>query len=140
MSGGRHAFGDGRGERDNIVANLVLDLLDASYAEPGMLAQERGSLFGYLAGLGEGFGASQLYLEPLAIFVFFAPDAAYFGPGITLDHSVRKDLGLLFRLGDHQPREESAACAIERSSGLVAHDFGVIVVFAQMAEHQSIDG
>ena len=98
------------------MLDLALDFLDAVDVEAGVLAQQPRCFRRHIVGFGQRFGRGQLHFQPLAILVFFAPDAAHLGPGVAFDHSVREDLGLLFRLGDHQPREERAAGAIQRAA------------------------
>ena len=53
---------------------------------------------------------------------------------------VSENLGLLFPFGHHQAREQRATGAVQRAASDVAHDFGVIIVFAQVSQDERADG
>ncbi len=56
MPGGRHALGDGRGERDDVVPDLALDVLDAVDVEIGVLAEQARGVARNFAHLGQRLG------------------------------------------------------------------------------------
>lgn len=140
VTGGIHAFRNSRGERDDVVANFSLDLLNSIDSEAGMPAKQSRGFRRHLSSFSQRFGGGQLDFQPLSKFVLFAPNATHVGPGIAFDHSVRKDLGLLFRLSHDETGEERSAGAIERAARCMAHDLWMIVVLAQMSKHQRANG
>ena len=87
MAGLREPLGHGGGERDHVVLDFPLDFQNALDVEAGVLAQFARGLDGDFAQLGQGLGGRQLHLEPGAVLVLVAPDAAHFRPGVSRDHN-----------------------------------------------------
>src|SRR5579864_5667024 len=87
VAGRSHALGNRRGKGDDIVLDLEFNLLNALDFEARMLAEQARGFFGYLTGFGERLRGGQFYLQPLPIFVLFAPDAADLRAGVAGYHS-----------------------------------------------------
>src|SRR5215471_5385837 len=81
-----HDLRYGSSERNNVVANLGLDLVDALDPEVGALLDGFRSVLGYLARFSQGFGGSYLDGKPGAEAVFVAPNAGHLRPRIAGDH------------------------------------------------------
>ena len=140
-------LGHGGGEGDHVVLDLALDLLDAGDVETGVRAQQARGFGGHHAKLGQGFGGRQLHFQPLLELVLVAPDAAHFGAGVSgimigsrcQVSGTAKTLELktsvgCFWLGDDQARGQAAP--LQRLLRHHPHDLGMIVVLAQVAQHQ----
>ena len=84
---GANDFRNRRGECDDVVPNLCLNLLDAFQFEASALPDGLGSLFRDQSGRREGFRSGHLYREPGAKAVVVAPDAAHFGTGVAGNHA-----------------------------------------------------
>ena len=76
-------FGDGRGEGDDVVADLGFDLVNAFDAKVGAFADGVGGVFRDQASFRQGLGGGDLDGEPGAEAVFVAPDAGHLGAGIA---------------------------------------------------------
>ena len=81
-----HDFGDSRGEGDDVVLDLGLNLEDAFDVEVGARANRLGGIFRHDAGGGQRFCGGDFDRQPGAEAIFVAPDAGHLGPGIAWDH------------------------------------------------------
>ena len=89
-------LGDVGQERDDVVAGLRLDLLDARGVElrPGALAADRlGRRFRHRADLGHGVEGVRLDLEPDAVAGFGRPDGRHCGARIARNHGSARVVG-----------------------------------------------
>ncbi len=74
------------GERDYIMADFCLDLLDAFQFEVGALADGFGRIPRYQSSFGQRLGRRHLDSKPVAEPVLLAPNAPHLGTGISRDH------------------------------------------------------
>ncbi len=91
-------LGDGGGEGDDVVADLVLDFVDASDGEVAAGGDGVGGSLGDEAETGEGLGCGGLDREPAAELVFVGPDAAHGRTCVTGDHRGLQVAGYRLRV------------------------------------------
>lgn len=85
---GFHGFGDRRGESNDVVLDLALDLEDSRDGEGGMFAQLAGGLRGDDALIGESSARCEFDFQPLLVLVLITPDGAHCGAGIAGNHRL----------------------------------------------------
>src|ERR1035437_8513319 len=82
------ALGHRRGEGDNVVLHLRLNLLDACGGATRLGGNGLSRRGGNHPILGQYCARSRLHLQPAAVFVLFRPDAAHRRPCIAFDQGV----------------------------------------------------
>ena len=108
-------------------------------SKPACARSRRGGLGGHHAQLGQRFGGRQFHFQPLLKFVLVAPDPAHLGPRVSGNHDVifrieKLRVGRSAASANRQPRRQAAL--LQRLGGHHLHDLGMVVVLAQVAQHQ----
>ena len=73
----------GSGERNDVVLDLGLDLLNSGDVDVSAGADGLRGRVRYDSGVCQDFGGRGFHLQPHAIFIFLTPDPAHGRPGIT---------------------------------------------------------
>jgi hypothetical protein len=85
---GTYVIGDVGEESDYDVLNLFFVFAYTGYIEVGLSDYIFGGFPGYTAQFGPGFYRRQFNVEPLAVFVFLAPQGFHLGEIVSFYHKI----------------------------------------------------